>query len=284
MTQITLSNGQRVSFDEGVFSELLEKSSAVMRNLYFLVVGWEDADVFDYEEDADFLREAYQYIVEGKRDKPLSTRAKELIAIEFQRLEDWAMDGTAEFSVSAIRAIMTVIGIYEPVKRQRATAPEVQSRPCHDYPFQASDSGRWQSKRSKQKNDCTVRALVNVTGLPYDEVYELLANAVIEKKIGRRRGKPGEKVRKCGQGAHLEHILKPDTVINGWKFRWVPFPAVKGQQRMHVDTFLKTEYASRAICRVPKHVYAVIDGVVIDTYQSRPDQCVYGCWLVEPVA
>lgn len=45
-----------------------------------------------------------------------------------------------------------------------------------------SDAGRYGSRRPRQKNDCTVRALALAMGLPYDEAYDRL------KEAGRRCG------------------------------------------------------------------------------------------------
>ena len=47
------------------------------------------------------------------------------------------------------------------------------------FQYQFNDGGRSQSKRPKQKNDCTVRALAVSAQMSYDDAYTIL------KKYGR---------------------------------------------------------------------------------------------------
>lgn len=58
------------------------------------------------------------------------------------------------------------------------------------------------------------------------------------------------------------------------------FPAVKGERRMNPATFCETYTQGRYICRVAKHVFAVIDGVVHDEIENRPDRCIYLAWRI----
>lgn len=131
------------------------------------------------------------------------------------------------------------------------------------YPMLCHDGGRKESKRSKQRNDCTVRALAIATGIPYDEAYDLLAAAG----------------RKSGSGFNIKKWA-PTASVNNFGFKWIAFPAVSGQRRMNPMTFCK-QYSTRTyIARVAKHVFAVIDGVIYDTHEPRADCCIYGVWEI----
>lgn len=125
--------------------------------------------------------------------------------------------------------------------------------------FHRSDAGRSTSKRSKQRNDCTVRAYTIAMGLTYDDVYDYFAS------LGRKSGK-GFEFRKFAD--------------NHPSLRWVSFPAVKGQTRMNPAKFCAAYLTGRWIVRTAKHVMAVVDGVIVDDYSPRPDRCIYGAWQV----
>lgn len=123
-----------------------------------------------------------------------------------------------------------------------------------------TDAGRSKSKRPKQKNDCTVRALSLATKIPYDEAYDILA------KFGR----------KSGRGTDFVTFAKaqPNMV-------WNSFPAVKGEKRMNISTFLEKFDTDTYIIRTAKHVSVVIDGVLYDDRIAYAGRCVYGAWRVQ---
>lgn len=125
--------------------------------------------------------------------------------------------------------------------------------------FCQSDAGRSTSKRPRQGNDCTVRALAIARGLTYDEAYELLRAA------GRRSG---------GRFS-LTTWLKSQP----WA-TYQPFPAVRGQRRMNPYRFCREFQAGAYICRTAKHVFAVVDGIIYDIDPPRNDRCVYCAWAV----
>lgn len=124
------------------------------------------------------------------------------------------------------------------------------------------DGGRSQSKRKRQTNDCTVRAIAIAMGRDYDEVYDALAAR------GRRSG------RKFKVDVYLEEIgLKKTT-----------FPAQAGQRRYHVDDFIRDHQNGTYIVKVAKHVFAVIDGVMHDTSMARSSKTVYAAWQIGSAA
>lgn len=136
------------------------------------------------------------------------------------------------------------------------------------FPFNYNDGGRSTSKRSKQKNDCTVRALALATKTPYDEVYEVLAS----------HG------RKCSQGIFFWKWLKSiDNTVLDHRFDRTSFPAVKGLRRMNPVRFCEEHPRGTYICTTAGHVFAVIDGVVQDDHQTYDERCIYSAWFVQPL-
>ena len=74
-----------------------------------------------------------------------------------------------------------------------------------EYDFCQTDAGRCLSKRPKQKNDCTVRAMATAFELSYDDAYDIL------KKYGRI----------CGRGFHIGDFLidkkSGENILSGSK-------------------------------------------------------------------
>lgn len=136
--------------------------------------------------------------------------------------------------------------------------------PCYrlEYPWVWSDGGRSQSKRPRQKDDCTVRALAIACAMPYDEAYDILAQAG----------------RKCSRGFPFAEWIN----CQPWATK-IAFPAVKGQRRMNPSSFVSVYPSGTYICKVAKHVFAVIDGVLYDTSENPPDRCIYTAWAVKAI-
>ena len=127
-------------------------------------------------------------------------------------------------------------------------------------PFCENDAGRSKSKRSRQKNDCVVRAIAIATGRGYDEIYDELA----------------AKGRKCGRSTPKK--LWQDYLNNvGTRYF---FPAIMGQKRMSVTKFVDTYPQGMWVVHIAKHLFACVNGVVFDVNQPRPDACVYAAWKI----
>ncbi|MBK1671093.1 hypothetical protein CKO28_24095 [Rhodovibrio sodomensis] len=134
-----------------------------------------------------------------------------------------------------------------------------------EAPFRAEDGGRSTSKRPRQRNDCTVRALAVATGVSYDAAYD-------ELKAAGRKASRKFRFREWASKSRL----------GGCAFAWEAFPAVKGQKRMNPERFCRERPHGTYILKTAKHVFAVVDGVVIDEEPVRADRCVYGAWRVVP--
>lgn len=127
--------------------------------------------------------------------------------------------------------------------------------------FFKTDAGRALSKRPNSKNDCTVRAVALVWGLSFDNAYELLA---LSGRVPHKRFD----FKTWAEGVNKQH---------GTTFQWLSFPAEKGKRRMTPAEFCQSHETGSYILRTAKHVFAVIDGVVLDE-QPNAERCVYGAW------
>ena len=132
------------------------------------------------------------------------------------------------------------------------------------YPHQTNDGGRSTSRRPKQKNDCMVRALALVCGIPYDTAYDWFAAQ------GRR----------CSRGTSVKAFDTPS--LFGHRLEKLSFHAVAGERRMNPVTFAERYKTGKYIVRVAKHVFAFIDGVAYDIHEERDDRCIYVAWRFTP--
>lgn len=129
--------------------------------------------------------------------------------------------------------------------------------------FHLTDAGRSDSRRPRQRNDCTVRALAVACGIHYDVAHALLAAA------GRATGKRFD----------LKSWAKVSDV-GSKRFTWRGFPAVKGERRMDPERFAAAHPRGAYILKTAKHVIACVDGIVHDDRRPLPGRCVYGGWAV----
>ena len=133
-----------------------------------------------------------------------------------------------------------------------------------EYPFKFTDGGKSKSKRPKQSNDCTVRALAVATNTPYDEAYDYL-----KKYYGRE----------CSKGAFFPKRAADDQAL-GFNFKWISFPAIKGEKRMNPSKFYKAYPKGIYILKTARHVICVKDGIIYDSFKQYNERCIYGAWEV----
>ena len=128
-----------------------------------------------------------------------------------------------------------------------------------------NDGGRSEAGYKNSDSDCAVRAIAIATGKTYKEVHKELTEInkfKNQKYVSARYGN-----------------TTMDTIRNymrylGWK--WTATMGIGSGCKIHLK---KEELPSgRIICRVSKHITAVIDGVVHDVYNSSRNgtRCVYG--------
>jgi len=138
-------------------------------------------------------------------------------------------------------------------------------------PFVRNDGGRAAAGFTGSTGDCVTRAIAIATGVPYIDVYNYLKKA------------SGTSPR---DGMHRKFYDKFLIGELGWK--WQATMTVGSGCRVHLDASeLPT---GRIVCRLSRHLCAVIDGVLHDTYDCsdtgtwveadgtirRTGRCVYG--------
>jgi hypothetical protein len=134
--------------------------------------------------------------------------------------------------------------------------------------FNHNDGGRAVAGFKGATGDCVTRSIAIATGLPYQEVYAAL-NGTRDSMRQTKRVR-GSSARSGVSRAVYERYLKS----LGWKF--VPCMTVGSGCKVHLRA---DELPSGAIiCRLSRHLCAVIDGVIQDTFDPSRNgtRCVYG--------
>lgn len=146
--------------------------------------------------------------------------------------------------------------------------------------FQFNDGGRAEAGYKGKTGDCVCRAICIITGKPYQEVYDRLA----EGNATQRRGKH-EKESKAGKRTASKGI----SVKRKWfqeymkelGFEWVPTMQVGKGCKVHLkaDELPK----GKLIVSVSKHYAAVVDGILYDTHDCSRNEtrCVYGYHILK---
>ena len=138
--------------------------------------------------------------------------------------------------------------------------------------FIFNDGGRAEAGYKGQTGDCVCRSICIVTGKPYDEVYQVLA----EGNFTQRKSKHSKKgKRTAANGINTKRKWFNEYMLS-LGFKWVPTMFVGVGCKMHLK---KEELPTgKIICNVSKHFVAVVDGVINDIYDCSREgtRCVYG--------
>lgn len=132
------------------------------------------------------------------------------------------------------------------------------------------DGGRAAAGYKGSTGDCVTRAIAIATGVPYQTVYDAL-NENIKEDPMRYRGKVRKSSSRTGVfRKHSQRFLEE----LGWI--WTPTMQIGSGCRVHLRA--DELPAGRVICKVSKHLVAVIDGVIHDTHDCSREgtRCVYG--------
>jgi len=142
--------------------------------------------------------------------------------------------------------------------------------------FQYNDGGRLEAGRKGKTGDCVCRSIAIVTGLPYEDVYKVLAEGNATQRMSTRQKKKNGKSASKGISVRRKWFKEYMTNLG---FTWVPTMQIGSGCSVHLrDGDLPS---GRLVVSVSKHLTAVIDGVINDTYDpSRGgNRCVYGYWI-----
>lgn len=124
------------------------------------------------------------------------------------------------------------------------------------------DGGRQAAGYAGRAGDCVVRAIAIGTGLAYEQVRQMVVERMADLyRTYREKGVPRE-------------VYQDILTDLGW--RWVPTMRIGQGCRVHLRADELPR--GRLICRVSRHLVAVVDGVIHDTGDpSRGGRrCVYG--------
>lgn len=134
-----------------------------------------------------------------------------------------------------------------------------------------NDGGRALAGYTGRTGDCVTRAIAIATGRPYQEVYDaFVALAKDEKKLKgmKRSSHPRTGVYKHTRRRFIQEFL------HDWE--WVPTMFIGQGCKVHLR---RGELPmGRLIVSCSKHLVAVIDGVIHDTFDPsrQGTRCVYG--------
>ena len=138
--------------------------------------------------------------------------------------------------------------------------------------FIFNDGGRAEAGYKGETGDCVCRSICIVTGKPYDEVYQALA----EGNFTQRKSKHSKKgKRTAANGINTKRKWFNEYMLS-LGFKWVPTMFIGVGCKMHLK---KEELPTgKIICNVSKHFVAVVDGVINDIYDCSREgtRCVYG--------
>jgi hypothetical protein len=144
--------------------------------------------------------------------------------------------------------------------------------------FIFNDGGRKDAGYKGQTGDCVVRAIAIVTGKTYQEVYDAINVLSESKKFGHKKVKTkyGTSYKKVS--ASRTGVVKKvyGEYLESLGYHWIPTMGIGTGCKIHLkgDELPK----GRLIVRLSRHICAVIDGVVNDTYDGSREgtRCVYG--------
>lgn len=135
------------------------------------------------------------------------------------------------------------------------------------------DGGREAAGFKGSTGDCVCRSIAIASGKSYEEVYygmiDMTAKMIQSKRV--RGSHPRTGVHK--------NIYQKYLAQDGWK--WHPCMTIGSGCKVHLRA--DELPAGRIICRVSRHMVAVVDGVIHDMYDcSRGGtRCVYGYYYRE---
>lgn len=143
------------------------------------------------------------------------------------------------------------------------------------------DGGRGEAGYLGRTGDCFTRSVAIATQMPYREIYTFV-NAVAKEMKAKQQSKELKQTKKqrCwgSLGDARRGVKKPlfhEVMCRlGWK--WTP--TMRYGQGCKVHLSREELPGGRLVCRVTKHMVAVVDGVIRDTYDPSRDstRCVYG--------
>lgn len=138
-------------------------------------------------------------------------------------------------------------------------------------PYWYSDGGRAAAGFRGDAGDCVTRAIAIAGCIDYRTLYDDLAAR--QAATGRPRS---------ARNGVMPAVYRAWFADNGWA--WTPTMHIGAGCTVHLRTG-EVPATGAHVIRLSKHLVAVIDGVVFDTYDPSRDgsRCVYGYWTAPAV-
>lgn len=138
--------------------------------------------------------------------------------------------------------------------------------------FVFNDGGRKTAGYKGSAGDCAVRAIAIVSGIPYKMVYDEINILAKSEKMTKRHKKQSS----ARNGVHIKTIKR---YLDSKGFIWIPTMFIGSGCTVHVKAAELPK--GKIILNLSKHITAVIDGVIHDTYDCSRNEtrCVYGYWM-----
>lgn len=148
--------------------------------------------------------------------------------------------------------------------------------------WQFNDGGRKDSGYKGFSGDCVVRAIAIATEQPYAQVYDELQErqkhwwATSRKRFivkKRKLGTPAPSIR----NKSYREVYEPYLKSIGWHWRPTMKVGVGCKVHLRADELPR----ARLIVAVSKHLTAVVNGTILDTYDCSREgtRCVYGYYI-----
>jgi len=141
-----------------------------------------------------------------------------------------------------------------------------------------TDGGRKDAGYKGEAKDCVARAIATTAQLPYQEVYDTLAEGNANQRRSKRTAKQPRSAR---DGIFVKRKWFKDY-MESLGFEWTATMRIGSGCKVHLTTDELPK--GRLVVSVSKHYTSVIDGVLNDTFDCSRDgkRCVYGYWTHRP--
>jgi hypothetical protein len=147
--------------------------------------------------------------------------------------------------------------------------------------FIFNDGGRKDAGYKGQTSDCVTRSIAIITGKPYKEVYDALNVLSESKKLGRRLEKNAYGNSYVKVSSSRTGVVRKiyDEYLKSLGYKWIPTMGIGTGCKIHLNPDELPK--GRLIVRLSKHLTAIIDGIIYDTFDCSREEnrCVYGYYI-----
>jgi hypothetical protein len=142
-------------------------------------------------------------------------------------------------------------------------------------PFVRDDGGRADAGYRGETRDCFTRAAAIATGLPYQQVYDLVNEAGKRERRSKRRSSKSS----ARTGVHGPTARR---IMAGLGWEWTPTMRIGSGTTVHLAEGELPP--GRLVAVVSRHYVAVVDGTAHDTHDPTRDgtRAVYGYFRPSP--